>query len=165
MLRHGASSLKKNVFSNSIHPRTNVHGILESSNNLYLILAIVLSLPAAYALLHKGFYGASDDLHIAWLYEMDKILKIGQIPPRYVPDLSFGFGYPLFNFVFPLPYYIGEIFRLFNFSFVDGVKIVFGISFVASGVTMFYFLNEILPGAFALAGSLIYCVFIGCLQS
>ncbi len=125
-------------------------------NNLFLILTILLSIPSVVALFHFGFYGASDDLHIAWLFEMDKILKIGQIPPRFVPDLSFGFGYPLFNFVFPLPFYIGEIFHSIGFSLVDSIKLVFGFSLIGSGVAMYLLLNEFLPGFFSLAGSLIY---------
>lgn len=125
-------------------------------NNIYLLLVLILSVPAVWALFHKGFYGASDDLHIAWLFEMDKVLKLGQIPPRFVPDLSFGFGYPLFNFAFPLPFYLGEIFHLINFSLVDSVKIVFGISLVASAVAMYFFLKEVVAREWAFLGSLIY---------
>jgi hypothetical protein len=124
--------------------------------NIYLILIVVLSLPAVWALFHKGFYGASDDVHIAWLFEMDRILKLGQIPPRFVPDLSFGFGYPLFNFVFPLPFYLGEIFHLLSFSFVDSIKIVFGISLIGSALAMYFFLKEIISRELALAGALLY---------
>ena len=125
-------------------------------NNIYLILIVVLSLPAVWALFHKGFYGASDDIHIAWLFEMDKIIRLGQIPPRFVPDLSFGFGYPLFNFVFPLPFYLGEIFHLFSFSFVDAIKIVFGLSLLGSAVTMYFFLKEVLSRELAAAGAILY---------
>lgn len=125
-------------------------------NNIFLFLVILLSIPAIIALFHFGFYGASDDLHIAWLYEMNKIISIGQIPPRFVADLSFGFGYPLFNFVFPLPYYIGSLVHLFGFSFVDCIKIVFGFSLMGSGVAMYFLLKEMLPGLLSLAGALIY---------
>jgi len=125
-------------------------------NKLYIILLLALSVPAVIALVHKGFFGASDDLHIAWLFEMDKIVKIGQIPPRFVPDLSFGFGYPLFNFVFPLPFYLGEIIHLIGFSLVDSIKFVFGISLIASGLGMYFFLKEMLPEYLSLAGGLLY---------
>ncbi len=125
-------------------------------NNLPLLLVVLLSIPAVAALLHFGFYGASDDLHVAWLFEMDKIIKMGQIPPRFVPDLSFGFGYPLFNFVFPLPFYLGEIFHLISFSLVDSIKIVFGISLIGSGIAMYFLLKEFLPKFFSLAGALVY---------
>jgi hypothetical protein len=126
-------------------------------NNIYYILVILLTIPAVFALFHNGFYGASDDLHIAWLFEMDKLFKIGQIPPRFVPDLSFGFGYPLFNFVFPFPFYLGELFHTIGLSLVDSVKVVFGISLVFSGLIMFLFLKNIISSLpLSLLGSLIY---------
>lgn len=125
-------------------------------NNIYFILVLLLSLPSIFALLRGGFYGASDDMHIAWLFEMDKIIKIWQIPPRFVPDLSFGFGYPLFNFVFPLPFYLGELFNLTGFSLVDSVKLVYGISLVGSSLVMYLLLKEFLNKELSVVGSLIY---------
>ena len=122
----------------------------------WLLVILIFSLPSVWALFVPGFYGASDDLHIAWLFEMDKTLKLGQIPPRFVPDLSFGFGYPLFNFVFPLPFYIGEIFHLLSLSFVDSIKVVFLISLVLSPITMFLFLREFTDEFLSLVGSLVY---------
>src|SRR3972149_4491785 len=89
------------------------------------LIVLILSLPAIWALFVPGFFGASDDLHIAWLQQMDGAIRAGQFPPRFVPDLSFGFGYPLFNFVFPLPFYIGEALHLIGLSFVDAIKGVF----------------------------------------
>ncbi len=123
----------------------------------YIIIIIpVLAIPAVWALFVNGYFGASDDLHISWLYEMDRTLSLWQFPPRFVPDLSFGFGYPLFDFVFPLPFYIGEIFHKIGFSLVDSVKAVFLISIPFSMYFMYKFLkvhtNEIL----ALAGAVLY---------
>lgn len=123
--------------------------------NIFWII-LVLSIPAIWALCVHGFYGASDDLHIAWLHQMDATLRAGQFPPRFVPDLSFGFGYPLFNFVFPLPFYIAEIFHLFRFSLVDSVKAVFFISIPLSGYFMYKFLKEHASKWLSLAGAMIY---------
>ena len=79
-----------------------------------------------------------------------------QFPPRYVPDLSFGFGYPLFNFVYPLPFYIGELIHLLGFSLINSVKIVFGLSIPFSMYFMYKFLKEFLSKDLALAGSVLY---------
>ena len=87
----------------------------------FLIL-VLLVIPASLSLFKPGFFGASDDMHIAWLQQIDQAVFEGQIPPRYVSDLSFGFGYPLLNFIFPLPYYLGEIFHLTGLSFVYSIK-------------------------------------------
>jgi hypothetical protein len=103
----------------------------------FIGIIFLLSFAATWALFVPGYFGASDDVHIAWLYEMDYLVKIGQFPPRFVPDLSFGFGYPLFNFVFPLPYYLGEIFHLVGFNLVDSTKIVFGLTIPLSMIGMY----------------------------
>ena len=121
-----------------------------------LFLILLLSFPAIRYLFIHGFFGVSDDLHIGWLYEMDRVVKILQFPPRFVPDLSFGFGYPLFNFVYPLPFYIGEMFHLVGFSLVDSVKLVFGLSIPFSMYFMYKFLKEFLSEELALAGSVLY---------
>lgn len=130
---------------------------LEKIIGKYIILILVLlSIPAIWALFVPGYYGASDDLHIAWLYQMHKVLMMGQIPPRFVPDLSFGFGYPLFNFVFPLPFYIGEVFHLLGLSFVDSIKAVFLISIPLSGIFMYLLLRQFVQSSLSLVGATLY---------
>ena len=123
--------------------------------NIWLII-LLLSIPAVYSLFVHGLYGFSDDSHIGWLYEMDRAVKLLQIPPRFVPDLSFGFGYPLFNFVYPLPFYLGEVFHLIGFSFVDATKLVFGLSIPLSMWAMYLFLREFLDWKLTLAGAVLY---------
>ena len=123
--------------------------------NIWLII-LLLSIQAVYSLFVHGLYGFSDDSHIGWLYEMDRAVKLLQIPPRFVPDLSFGFGYPLFNFVYPLPFYLGEAFHLIGFSLVDATKLVFGISIPLSMWAMYLFLREFLDWKLALAGAALY---------
>ena len=123
--------------------------------NIWLVI-LLLSVPAVWSLFVPGLYGFSDDSHIGWLYEMDRAVKMFQIPPRYVPDLSFGFGYPLFNFVYPLPFYIGEIFHLIGFSFVDAIKLVFGLTIPLSMWAMYLLLKEFLDWKLALAGAVLY---------
>jgi len=122
----------------------------------HLLIILVLAIPAIWALFVPGFFGASDDLHIAWLHELDVTLRAGQFPPRFVPDLSFGFGYPLFDFVFPLPFYIGEIFHLLGLTLVDSVKTVFLLSIPVSGYFMYKFLKEHTSVWLALAGATLY---------
>src|SRR5258708_8152814 len=101
------------------------------------LFILFFSIPTVWALLVPGFFGVSDDLHVAWLMEMDRTLKSGQFPPRFVPDLSFAYGYPLFNFVYPLPFYIGEVFHTLGLSFVDSTKAVFLITAPLSAIFMY----------------------------
>ncbi|EKD89948.1 MAG: integral membrane protein-like protein [uncultured bacterium] len=125
-------------------------------NIIWVALVLLSIIPATWALFVPGFYGASDDLHIAWLFEFHKAFMMGQIPPRFVPDLSFSFGYPLFNFVFPLPFYIGEFFHLLGLSFVDSIKAVFFISVPLSGAFMYLLLRQFSGKSLSLIGALVY---------
>lgn len=121
-----------------------------------LLIILVISIPAVRYLFIYGYFGVSDDLHIGWLYEMDRVVKMLQFPPRFVPDLSYGFGYPLFNFVYPLPFYIAEIFHLVGFSLVNSVKLVFGLSIPLSMYFMFKLLRIYMKEDFSLAGAVLY---------
>ncbi len=123
--------------------------------NIWLLI-LLLSAFAVWSLFVPGLYGFSDDSHIGWLYEMDRVVKMLQLPPRFVPDLSFGFGYPLFNFVYPLPFYVGEIFHLLGFSLVDATKLVFGLTIPLSMWAMYLLLKEFLDWKLALAGAVLY---------
>lgn len=119
-------------------------------------IVIILSIPAVRYLFVKGYFGVSDDLHIGWLFEMDRAIKMLQFPPRYVPDLSFGFGYPLFTFVYPFPFYIAEMFHLIGFSLVNSVKLVFGMSIPLSMYFMYKLLKNYMKDQWALAGAVLY---------
>lgn len=123
---------------------------------LIILIPCLFFIPAVWALFIPGYFGASDDLHIAWLYEFHRSLLAGQIPPRFVPDLSFGFGYPLFNFVFPLPFYIAELLHLTGFSLVDSIKGVFFLSMIFSGIFMYYFLRQYTSALVSFTGAVIY---------
>lgn len=68
---------------------------------------------------------------------MDLCFRDGQFPCRWVPDMGYGYGYPLFNYYPPLPYYFGEIVHLLGVSFIDSTKVMFMAAFVISGITMF----------------------------
>jgi len=125
------------------------------SKYIWLII-LILSIPAVRYLFVNGFFGVSDDLHIGWLYEVDRVIKMLQFPPRYVPDLSFGFGYPLFTFVYPFPFYIAEVFHLIGFSLVNSMKLLFGLSIPFSMFLMYKLLKHYLSEELSLAGSILY---------
>ncbi len=120
------------------------------------LIALFLLVPASWALFVPGFYGASDDIHIAWLYELHKVILMGKIPPRFVPDLSFAFGYPLFNFVFPMPFYVAEVFHLLGLGLVDSIKGLFFISIPLSFLFMFLLLRQFISRPLSLAGAFLY---------
>lgn len=123
---------------------------------LYPAILIILTFWAIKPLLHGGFFPMHDDQQIARLYELNQALKGGQFPPRWVSDLGFGYGYPLFNFYPPLVYYLGEFFHLLGFSLISSIKIVMGTGFIISGLTMFFLAKKFVNSKLALLAALLY---------
>lgn len=111
-------------------------------NFLPLLIVVVVAILAGRTLLTRGYFNMHDDLQMMRQLEMEKCFLDKQIPCRWVPDMGYGFGFPLFNYYPPLPYLIGEIFRLIGFSFINTVKSVFLLSFIASGLTMYFLAKE-----------------------
>jgi hypothetical protein len=121
----------------------------------WLGLILILSFWALAPLFHPGFFPMHDDEQIARLYELHQALSSGQFPPRWVGNLGFGYGYPLYNFYPPLVYYLGEIFYLLGFSLITSTKIVMGLGFVLSGVFIYFLAKEF----FGKVGGLVAAVF------
>ena len=111
----------------------------------YLILLIFFSLFAIGPLLAPGyFWGAHDGRHsVYFLFEFDRAIQDGILYPRWMPDFTFGYGYPFFNIYAPGAFYVGEALHLFGFDFVTATKIVFALALVLSGPAMFGFVKRL----------------------
>lgn len=109
------------------------------------LIGLVLSLSLLWPLFAAPFFSHHDDVQVIRLFEMDKCFKDSQIPCRWVPDLGGVYGYPIFNYYAPLPYYFGEIVYLVTSNFIWTAKIMFAVSFIGSYVFM-YFLSKKLFG-------------------
>lgn len=106
------------------------------------ILLLILIIPAIKDLLAPGYFTMHDDMQVFRLFELDKCIKDGQIPCRWVPDGGFGYGYPLMEFYPPMPYYPMEIMTLLGLGFFWPVKIMFVLAFILSGVGMYLLAKE-----------------------
>jgi len=121
-----------------------------------LIFVIVLSFWSIQSLIGPGYFPMHDDTQVARVIVMGKALENGQFPVRWVSDLGYGYGYPLYNFYGPLPYYIGgSLFRM-GMDSVMATKWMFGIGIVLAAVTMYLFLFPILGFLSAITGSIIF---------
>jgi hypothetical protein len=107
-----------------------------------LILVLVFCWWAVAPILKTGFFPMHDDTQVARVFEMAKALKDGQFPVRYVSDLGYGFGYPIFNFYSPLPYYFGAVFIILGLDSLLATKIMFIFGIVMAGVFMYLLSRE-----------------------
>jgi len=106
---------------------------------LPIIIVIVISLLSTHRLFQPGYLSMQDDMHVFRLQQLDKCFQDKQIPCRYVPDAGIGYGYPLFNFYSPAPYYLAQFFHTIGFSFIDSIKATFTSIHLLAGVGMFLF--------------------------
>lgn len=122
-----------------------------------LLILLLLLTPALIFLLRPGqYWNMHDDMQPVRQLQLEKCLLDGQIPCRWAPDLGYGYGYPLFNFYPPMPYIVGQFYRLLGFSIISTVKLTAATQFVASALAM-YLLTAPLFGSFgALISALFY---------
>lgn len=123
---------------------------------LITLLILILCIPAVLPLLRGDFFHFSDEPHTANLYQMIRGFESGQLPPRWAPDMSYNYGYPLFNFYYPLPFYLGAIFFLLTYSLITSLKVVFLITVPLSALGMYYWLRQHIGKLGSLVGAIIY---------
>lgn len=128
-------------------------------NKYFIVLIVVLiSLGTILPLFHAGFFPFHDNTQVVRVYEMTKSLSYGIFPVRWVSDLGYGYGYPIFNFYAPFPYYIGSLFVLLG-DVLIATKIMFALGIIASGVTMYFFSRRFFGNSGGIASAVVYAYF------
>lgn len=94
--------------------------------------------------------------HVARIANFYAALRDGIIVPRWAANLNWGYGHPILMFLYPLPEYLASLFHFMGFTLVDSTKIMFGLSFVASAVTMFLWMNAGWGRKAGITGALLY---------
>jgi uncharacterized membrane protein len=89
----------------------------------FIIIVFAFGVLSGFNLLHQGLPPTHDgEYHVVRFYEFDQVLRSGVLYPRWAPDLNYGYGIPLFNYVYPLPNYASSILHFFGLSFIDSFK-------------------------------------------
>ena len=121
------------------------------------LLVCLLGLPALSSLCKSTLPRSFDGLfHLYRLLEIDHLLRQFVLFPRWAPDLAYGYGYPLFNFVPHLPYYLSEIPHLVGLGLVHSVLVSFGLALLSSGVAMYVFVRDVFGTKAALLSAVAY---------
>lgn len=119
--------------------------------NWPVLVILGLSILIVWPLFLPGYFSHHDDLQVMRIFEMRKCLLDLQIPCRWVPDMGYGNGYPLFNYYNVFPYYFGAIFS-FIFGFIGSAKLLFLIAAILAPVSMYILASELFgvyPGLFS----------------
>lgn len=124
-------------------------------NNWPILILLILSIFIIWPIFQPGYFSHHDDLHVMRIFEMKKCLQDFQIPCRWVPDMGYGNGYPLFNYYNPFPYYIGGILSFFT-GFIISAKILFLIPLILGGISMYLLSKELLNREAGLVAGVLY---------
>jgi len=121
-------------------------------------LSLIVCLPLILPYFHAGFFPTHDgEWAVVRLSDMFRELKDLQFPVRYSGYLNFQYGYPLFNFAYPLPYYLGTVFVALKLGFVNSIKILFSLSVILSFFSMFILAKDLWRNKWAgLASAILY---------
>ncbi|MCL4437713.1 6-pyruvoyl-tetrahydropterin synthase-related protein, partial [Patescibacteria group bacterium] len=129
-------------------------------NLIFLIVCIILTIPALVGIFHPGFFLSDDGnwmvIRFSAFYEA---LRNGQFPVRFLPRLNNGYGYPVADFLYPLFMYLAVPIHILKFNFVDTIKIILGLSIILSSVFTFFWLRKLFDNLSSLVGAVFYTFF------
>ena len=124
--------------------------------NIWLVIAFSVFAWAP-LLTPAYFFNAHDARHsVFFLVEFDQTFRDGYLWPRWSPDFSFGYGYPLFNLYAPLAFYAAELFHLMGFSLTAAVKAVYILATIVAGLSMYGFAHRLFGRGAGLLAAVVY---------
>lgn len=108
--------------------------------NKFVLLICILSIIPLYSLFNPTLLYTQDGYtHLVRGAAYFKAISQFNFPPRWAGDLNYGYGMPLFIFVFQLPYQLFALLIAFGFSLSVIFKILIFSSYLLSGLFMYYF--------------------------
>lgn len=126
---------------------------------LMCIAAYGVLLTAPFLATNALVAGHDMQYHYYFLHEFDAGIKDGAFYPRWSQNFSYGRGYPLFVFYPPLAYVIAQLFLAITAHPALSIHMVFILSMLLSGVTMFLFVQQAFGRNEALISSILYMSF------
>lgn len=116
--------------------------VLKRKVNLFCLLILISVLPTV-SIFRTGSYESGDlSLHTERLMSFYNSLVNYHLIPRWTPEFNAGYGDPHFLFTYFLPYFIGSILHFMGFSFLFSIKLLLALSFIFSGITMYWWARD-----------------------
>ncbi len=107
-------------------------------NKFIVPTIVVLALIFSYPFFRPGLPITDDLPHMVLRAQAFHLAFIdGQIPVRFLPQLNENYGYPVTNFLYPLPFYFAEVFQLLSLSSLVSIKLVIVLSLIAGSIGVY----------------------------
>ncbi|MFZ3069186.1 MAG: 6-pyruvoyl-tetrahydropterin synthase-related protein [Microgenomates group bacterium] len=121
------------------------------------LLLVLITIPGIRDLFINGFFWSHDSqLHLVRLMHFYSELINGQFPVRFGTNMAYGYGYPTFNYFYPLVYYLGSILKVIGLSFGDSYRVLNIICVFSSIWGMYAFLKGHFSKTASFLGSLLF---------
>lgn len=122
-----------------------------------LLLIGLLLLPALQPLFKPTLTQSSDGLaHLYRLVALDRVLEQGALFTRWLPDLVYGYGSPLFVYYPPLAYYLAEIPHALGLDAVYAFNLSMALALVVAAWGVYLFVREIFGAAAGIVAAVAY---------
>lgn len=124
----------------------------------YLLLAAVFLLPMLPLFFTADVVHTHDvPVHLARMAAYYKALLDGQFPPRWAGELNYGYGTPVFIFMYPFPYLLGALYLALGASLTLAYKLLLTTSFVLSGIFFYGWITKMTKNkSIALLATMVY---------
>lgn len=118
---------------------------------------LLILIPFLFPLFHHGIFISHDgQTQIIRIASYFSAVSSGIFPVRWASELNYGYGNPLFIFIYPLPYYLGIIIHALGINFQDTYKILLASSFLLSFYFFYLWISENYSKKVAVAAAFIY---------
>ena len=124
---------------------------------LFALCSLLFALfPLLFNLFRPGFYSSDDgQWMVIRLTAFHESFRSGQIPVRWLSRLNHEYGYPVTNFLYPLPFYLAEPFYVLTGDPVVAVKTIMGLAVISMAFGSFVLFKK-WGTSVGIAGALTY---------
>jgi hypothetical protein len=120
------------------------------------LLAILLTLPVCIVVLQPEWFFAHDNMHMVRLFEQDVMIRAGQFPVRWYPDVAGGYGSPHPLYYAPLFYIMAQGFHALGLSLIAALKVTIITVIAATSVAMYRLARTFFGEGAGLVGAALY---------
>jgi len=134
-----------------------VRSYVRNKRNYYVVFLFAFSFLPVVNIFQSGVF--ADSLfteHVKLAMSFDKLLSERIYIPQWSSNACSGFGCPVFQYIYPLPYYFISFSHKLGASYILATKFVLSISFVLSGYFMYLFAKNEFGGKSGFVSGIFY---------
>jgi uncharacterized membrane protein len=112
---------------------------------VWVLVLVLFSIPALSPLVNPAPTRSADGLlHLYRLVQLDALWQNGIFFSRWLPDLAYGYGLPLFNYYAPLSYYLTTPLHSLGIAFSSALNLSLALALLLGAIGMYFFAYAVL---------------------